>query len=457
MLERLRDRGLISEDEYRERLGSGRGSIEASPGDVPGTPAAAEPEFAPVGASTVRQDESKPAAATPVVAPVAVAPTAPVRERYPMVFDVAYPSGMSRLSTLLRLVLLLPVYLFGTLLSYFVYVALFIGFTTVFWRRKYPDWLFRGLSGAFGWQARAGAYASLVSDQFPSFSREESPVTLEYDGPPSGHLSRWRVLFWKFVLLIPHMIVLSFISIAVFAVTVMAWFGILFTGNYPRGMFQFSVGVQRWWWRIAGYFAGFNDRFPPYALSADAGPASNGATATNGFIGAGAAAGFAALIGVAIAASNNHFTVEVDYARLESGQQQPAFRFKEDFGEDEVTLRLTRVIDPGNELIQVLRPASDERVVVFQWTVVNGTRDDAFIGDEAARFTFEYEDDDGEDARKSLGAALITVNNVVAPANVRERGTATVQAVFVVPEESEPVELRYRGGFSNGGVKYVFD
>ena len=76
------------------------------------------------------------------------------------------------------------------------------------------------------------------------------------------------MLFWKFVLLIPHFIVLWFLMLAVFAVTVIAWFGILFTGNYPRGLFQFVVGIQRWYWRTAGYLMSFNDRFPPYALSA---------------------------------------------------------------------------------------------------------------------------------------------------------------------------------------------
>ncbi len=444
MLARLRERGLISDEEYEQRLGAMGGAAPA-----------AEPV---IGSGPLQEPASAPPPLPRPMAPPSWSPPPQVaREPYPMRYDVAYPEGLSRLSTFFRLVLLLPVYLFVGLLQYFVYIALFLGFTTVFWRKKYPQWLFRGLSGAFGFQARASAYGLLLTDKFPSFAPEDSRVTLEYDDPPSGSLSRWRVLFWKALLLIPQLIVLNLIHIAVFAVTVIAWFGILLTGNYPRGLFQFSVGVQRWWWRIAGYFAGFNDRYPPYALSAEAPPASGGATVANGLVGGALAAGFVAIVAAGIVASNKHFTAEVDYALLQSGDQQPAYRFQEDFGEDEVTLRLTRAFDPGDELVQVLRPASNERVVVFQWTVVNGTGGDAYIGGGAARLKFEHDDGEDNDATKSVGAAFITVNNVVAPANVRAFGTATVQAVFVIPEDAEPLELRYRGGFSDGGVKYVFE
>jgi|GEM_PF-445068 len=459
MLRRLYERGLISEEEYVQRSGSAPSPApEAQPGGGPSPSPASGPAVPPVVPPPPPPPAGEPGLAwtPPPPPPPAWTPPLPLGgEPYPMRFDIAYPERMSRASTFFRLFLLLPVLLFLWLLSQFVSAALFVGFTTVFWRRKYPDWLFRGLSGAYGFQARAWAYALLLTDRFPSFSPEDSPVVLDYDEPPSGQLSRWRVFFWKFVLLVPHFIVLWLLSFAVFAVTVIAWFGILFTGNYPRGLFQFGVGVQRWWWRTAGYFASFNDRYPPYALSANAGPPGNGTVVASGVIGVLAAGGLTALFITIGVLANRPATQEVDYALLLEGRQQPTWRFPV-LGDQEVRLTLVRAHDPGDDLVRVLRPASDERIVVFQWTVVNGSSDSALVAGNV-RLKFASEDDEGDEGERSASAEIVTVNNVVAPANVPGEGSATVQAVFVVPEDAVPLELRYRGGFSGGGVKYVFD
>ena len=92
-----------------------------------------------------------------------------------MRFDIAYPEGLSRWKTLIRAFLILPVLLMLGLFQYFTQLGALIGFTTVFWRKKYPMWLFAGMTGAFGYAARSSAYWLLLTDKFPSFSREESP------------------------------------------------------------------------------------------------------------------------------------------------------------------------------------------------------------------------------------------------------------------------------------------
>ncbi|MBK9341685.1 MAG: DUF4389 domain-containing protein [Dehalococcoidia bacterium] len=455
MLARLRERGLISQEEYEERRGGGPSATPpllppAAP-DSPPPPlqTALPPSWAPPPPpNTAPADGPQPS--TPKWVP-------PPRERYPMEFEVEYPEHLSRWTTLIRGITVIPLLVLLPLFQYFAQFALMIGFTAVFWRRKYPGWLFSGLSGSFAYAARSHSYWLLLTDRFPSFSKEESPVTLNFDEPPSGHLSRWRVLLWKSILLIPHWIVLSFLGIAVVAVTVIAWFAILFTGRYPRGLFQFTVGVQRWYWRTMGYFASFNDRFPPYGLSAEDGPASNGATVANGIIGGLVAAGYAAIFVTAAAVGDNPVTADnLDYDRVVNGQQQPSHRFREDFGTEEVLLRLTRAVDPGESLAEIIRPAPGERMIVFQWTVVNGTGSGALVERDAARVKVEYTED-GDRKTSTFSAAVIGVNNVTAPANVSAFGTATVQAVFVVPEDAEVLELRFSGGFSGGGVKYVFD
>lgn len=385
---------------------------------------------------------------------------APPPDRYPMRYEVAYLEPLSRWKSLLRLFLFLPVYLVMALAQWFSQVGMVFGFTAVFWRKKYPDWLFRGVSGAFAYQARVFGYGLLLTDRFPSFSPEDYPVTLEYDEPPSGHLSRWRVLFWKLVLLIPHVFVLFFLTLAVFAVTVIAWFAILFTGHYPRGMFQFVSGYERWRWRVAGYFASFNDRYPPFALSAEAGPGANSSVVICGVIGGLATAVFAGLIGIAIARNTNYYTAHMSYAQLEAGRQTPAYTFHQLGGsgsDSDVVLRLNRVVDPGDQLVQILRPASDERVVVFQWTIINRDANKHTIPLNPARVTYTYSDGDGDPAKKSERAVIVTVNDTTTPARIDGGSSVTVQAVFVIPEDAEPTELRYRGGFSRGGVKYKFD
>jgi hypothetical protein len=112
---------------------------------------------------------------------------------------------------------------------------------------------------------RVSAYIFLLRDEYPS-TDDEQAVHLDIEYPNAAQLSRWLPLV-KWFLAIPHFIVLVFLSIAAIIVVIIAWFAILFTGRYPRGLFDFVVGVCRWSWRVSGYcFLLVTDKYPPFRL-----------------------------------------------------------------------------------------------------------------------------------------------------------------------------------------------
>jgi hypothetical protein len=134
-------------------------------------------------------------------------------------------------------------------------------------RQKYPRWWFDWNLAITRFSARLSAYLALLRDEYPS-TDEEQAVHVELPYPDAKKLNRWLPLV-KWFLAIPHLIVLFFLSIAYFVVVVIAWFAILFTGNYPRSLFDFAVGVLRWLLRVSAYaFILTTDQYPPFSLEA---------------------------------------------------------------------------------------------------------------------------------------------------------------------------------------------
>jgi hypothetical protein len=133
-------------------------------------------------------------------------------------------------------------------------------------RQRYPRWWFDFSRELTRFGARVGAYLFLLTDQYPSTVEEQS-VHLEIDYPDvKNDLNRWMPLV-KWLLAIPHYIVLFFLAIGAFFATVIAWFAILVTGRYPRSLFDFIVGVGRWGLRVNAYtFLLVTDRYPPFSL-----------------------------------------------------------------------------------------------------------------------------------------------------------------------------------------------
>jgi len=205
----------------------------------------------------------------------------PDKPAYPVRFTIDYPEELSRLTTLFRLVMLIPISVIIGLVGNGTFATLggrspnlggvgSIGLAIaillmLLFRQSYPRWWFDWIVEFSRFSARISAYSLLLTDEYPSVEEHQS-VHLEIDYPDAAALSRGFPLV-KWFLAIPHYFVLLFLAIAVFAVTVIAWFAILFTGNYPRGLWGFTVGVERWGYRVLGYaFWLVTDRYPPFSL-----------------------------------------------------------------------------------------------------------------------------------------------------------------------------------------------
>jgi roadblock/LC7 domain-containing protein len=138
----------------------------------------------------------------------------------------------------------------------------------ILFRQKYPRWWFDFNLQLTRFSTRVTTYMALMSDGYPS-SDEEQWVHLDLDYPDvKQELNRWMPLV-KWFLAIPHYIVLIFLTIGAFFAVVLAWFSILFTGRYPRTLFEYVEGVMRWWLRVEAYAMLLTtDRYPPFRLAA---------------------------------------------------------------------------------------------------------------------------------------------------------------------------------------------
>ncbi len=137
----------------------------------------------------------------------------------------------------------------------------------ILFRQKYPRWWFDWNLELQRFTNRVVIYLALMADQYPSTDEHQS-VHLDYPYPDAaGDLNRWLPLI-KWLLAIPHYIVLFVLDIVAFFVLIVVWFAILFTGRYPRGMFDFIEGLARWHNRVIGYAVTLvTDQYPPFRLA----------------------------------------------------------------------------------------------------------------------------------------------------------------------------------------------
>lgn len=199
---------------------------------------------------------------------------------YPVTLAVDRPPTQSRITnfplfigTFIRSVLLIPHFL----ILYFFQIAgsitYFIATFAILFSGRYPEGLWRFYLGYLRWYHRAVGYLLHLYDNYPPFSPEpepEYPLRLDAPYPPtSSRLLNFPflALVIKSILLIPHLLVLTFLFIAELIIVFIALFAVLFSGAFPEGMHRFVVGVNRWSARVSAYLFGVTDKYPPFSLS----------------------------------------------------------------------------------------------------------------------------------------------------------------------------------------------
>ncbi len=204
---------------------------------------------------------------------------------YPVQFSVDYPDRpLNRLTTFFRIFVAIPIAIVlgavagGTwqwsydngstaVVAGTGGVLFFAPLLMILFRQKYPRWWFDWNLELQRFSNRVLAFLALMDDRYPSTDEHQS-VHLDYAYPDATRdLNRWLPLV-KWFLAIPHYIVLVFLDIAAVVAVIIAWFAVLFTGGYPRGLFDFVEGVIRWHNRVTGYaFTLITDTYPPFRLS----------------------------------------------------------------------------------------------------------------------------------------------------------------------------------------------
>ena len=210
--------------------------------------------------------------------------TSPTTPAYPVTLTIDYPDRpLNRLTTFFRIFALIPIAIILALVSggnsdwsatngwtwqYASGGILFLPILLmILFRQKYPKWWFDWNVALTKFGTRVATYVGLLTDVYPSTDEEQSVhIEIPYPDVPKD-LSRGLPLV-KWFLAIPHYIILAFLGIAAIVCVVIAWFAILFTGRYPRGLFDFVAGVYQWSLRVAAYaFLLTTDRYPLFSLT----------------------------------------------------------------------------------------------------------------------------------------------------------------------------------------------
>ncbi len=357
----------------------------------------------------------------------------PAFSKYPVRFDVQYPGKLSRLSTLFRLILVVPQLLIAYALSTVAGVITIIAWFAILFTGRYPPGLFNMVVGFNRWTANVYAYLALLRDEYPPFSMDPGhyPVVYEVDYP--ARLSR-LLIFVKWILVFVHQFLIWVLTSIAVLLLVISWFAILITGRYPRAFFDFNSGLMRWYLRVGAYTALLRDEFPPYSTKADAPAGGRASVVVGAILGL---IGWSLYIGAIVAFSSfspHTETVVVRYAGVLAGEPTAPVSI------DGTEVILLRGVDPVDFIEEPRRPRENYRYVSYDLSVTN--RDASFTSIDSRAFRLE-------DASGS-GYSPQSVRRLTYPPSslVKKGEKVRVRVLFEVRERERIESLTYSPGFA---------
>lgn len=367
---------------------------------------------------------------------------------YPVQFDVDYAERQSRWKALLRIPLALPALLFAGLALYSAFLALLVMWLAILIRGRIPRWLFDFQVGVARFNVRVQAYMSLLTDVYPAWDGEY-PVRYEVAYPERA--SRWKVIIWKFATSLPQWIVVTVLQYASFAIVAVGWLIILLTGQFPKGLHTFVVGVMRWRERVYAYSLSLTDEYPPYSMSAEASATTGGAYVASSAVGtlviAGLVAGIVALI-IAAPFGGEERVVQVSYNRLVNGELA--------LGEtlvkvNDIEIELISALDPADDAIAMILPQPGHRLVLFSFLLTNIRDDGSWITIQGDHFQLA---DPADGTRDPL---LAVIGRRSPPVSIAEGQTVAADVVFEVPEGTLPSSVSFERGLFSDSAVYEFE
>lgn len=212
------------------------------------------------------------AGAPPAPRPVAPArPAAPPSSlaagTYPVVYEVDPPAPQSRLTVFFRYFAYIPHGIILGLLGYAVAFVTVISWFAILFTGKLPEGMGNFSAGYLRWSGRATGYLMLLTGAYPPFALTEEPAYPIRPGSQPQFEGRNRLtVFFRVLMIIPHLIVLYLLGIVVAVVVLISWFAALFTGSVPTGMHNFIAGYLRWAQRLGAYALLLTDQYPPFSL-----------------------------------------------------------------------------------------------------------------------------------------------------------------------------------------------
>lgn len=360
---------------------------------------------------------------------------------YPVALEIDYPERQSRWKTLLRFFLLIPLFIVSVLALYAGMLVAVVSWIAILVRGRIPAWMFDAQVAVARWSVRVYSYSLLLTDAYPPFDGEH-PVSLEIQYP--DRVSRRRLVVWKYVTSLPHLFVLQFLWLAALVCTIIAWFAILIVGRFPKGMHGFVAGVLRWQTRVHAYLFSLRDEYPPFSLSATAGPAGRDTYVVGSVIGCLLAAAWIATAVTFSILGRETVRVTVPYDDLQAGVIS-AWRTEVEVRD--VGISIVTVTDPETDF-PLLLPGEDRRLVGFEFLLDNRSGHTRYVNED----DFRLKDSEGDWHHPEIVVAGGRIPEVKFGDGVEVH----VVAVFEIDEDAEPAEIEYTTHFLEG-KRVIYD